>query len=241
MKPKYSTLTLIIIALVVAGCRSCSNVKDQLKSSIIELDTAILFRSNFVNCPNQEYHIPEALMFETAEFEALLAMDGVDKIRLYPAINTKGNPDDDSLTFIMVPVNGGDNTDNLSLLFEYAEPCPYNCNTPSIAPAQAPTEEVLQLNIPNNWCITAETINRVLAEAADKVGADHVYGIRFYRYNNANNIMDIEIKPTMTDGDGNITNIEGLSYKGITEICTDGQGCCDTHSSLYRPTAPGKR
>lgn len=233
MKPKYYTLTLIVIAFLLAGCRSCT--KSTLKTSIIDLETAIEFRNNFLFYPNENYHIPEALMFETEEFEALFNMNGINKIRLYPAINIQGTDYADTLTFIMVPVNENNNEDNFTgYLFEYAKPCPSNCSTPGIAPAEAPTEETLGLNIPKNWCVAKETMQDIIAKAEDKVGADNVYGIRFYWYNNAEGIMDLEIKPT-TEQDGLIVNIEGLSFKGVTEICMDGDGCCDTHSPLYQP------
>lgn len=234
IKPKYYTHTLVLLFLfLLVGCKSCGRLG--LEDSIITEEKAIEFRNNFLYCPNEEYHIPEALMFETEEFQALFAMQGIDKIRLYPAINTHNNPDDDTLTLIMVPVNASNNTDNFSgYLFEYAKPCPSNCTTPSAVPVQAPTEEVLGLNIPKNWCVARSVIKDVMTAAEQQVGEGNVYGIRFYWYNNDAGIMDLELKPTTKDRDGLVINIEGLSYKGVTEICVNGEGCCDTKSRLYQ-------
>lgn len=232
MKPKYFTLSLIILTLFIAGCSSRSN--HDLKDSIITEAEAVAFRDSFLLYPNENYHIAEALMFETEEFDSLFCMEGIDKIRLYPAINVRGDDDADTLTFVMVPVNAANNEDNFSgYLFEYAKPCPSNCSSPGAA--QAPTEQELRLTIPQSWCVSKETINQVFADAVSKVGAGNVYGIRFYWYNNNKGIMDLDLRPT-TSSDGLIVDIAGLSYKGVTQICNDGEGCCDPTSPMYQTT-----
>jgi hypothetical protein len=239
MKPKYLTHTLIILAvLVLAGCKSCR--RKGLEGSLIDLETAIELRQNYVFCLNDQYHIPQSLMFETKEFEALFSMEGIDKIRLYPAINTHDDEDADSLTYIMVPVNGASNCDDLSgYIFDFAQPCPYNCTTPAAVPIQAPTEEELELTIPKNWCVTKEVITDVLTKAEDIVGQGNVYGIRFHWYTNENGIMDLELRPTMEE-EGRIVNIDGLNFRGVTEICTGEGSCCDAYSPLHKPK-PKKR
>jgi hypothetical protein len=233
MKPKYLTHLMILAALFLTGCRGCRKPISSIDDSVISLETAIEFRSNFLHCPNENYHIPQALMYEIIEFDSLFAMSGINKLRLYPAINTHHDDAADTLTFIMVPVNEGDNTDNVSgYLFDYAQPCPSNCS-PSPAPSMAPTEKVLDLNIPQSWCITKKTIDGIIAEAESKVGPGNVYGIRFYWFTNVNGIMDLEIKPTELASDGQIRNIAELSFTDITEICNEASGCCDTNSPLF--------
>jgi hypothetical protein len=231
MKHTHSILTLFFAAILITACHC--NDKAKLKGSLIDLDTAIVFRNNFVNCPNELYHIPQAFMYETGEFNALFDMSGIDKIRLYPAINTHHDPADDSLTLILVPVNASNNTDNLTgCLFEFGELCPNDCGNKSAVPVLAPTQKALNLQIPTNWCIDQAVINEVITAGEAVVGAGRVYGIRFYWYNNQNGIMDLDLRPTTNTGEL-VTDIGDISFTGVTTICIQGEGCCDTESRLY--------
>jgi hypothetical protein len=231
MKRTNTILILFFSALLITACHC--NDRKKLKGSLIDLEMAIEFRNNFVNCPNQLYHIPQAFMYETGEFNALFGMSGIDKIRLYPAINTHNDPADDSLTLIMVPVNASDNTDNLTdYLFEFGELCPSDCGA-ATGPVPAPMQKVLNLQIPTNWCIDQSVIDEVITRGEAVVGEGNVYGIRFFWYNNQNNIMDLELRPTTVNGD-NIDNIPGVSASGVTKICIDNAGCCDPDSKLYK-------
>jgi hypothetical protein len=233
MKLTLQTLTLLLFSVLLFSCHC--NTGKRLKGSLIQIDSAIIFRNNYLYYPNSNYHIAQAYMFETAEFDALFhQMTAINKIRLYPAINTHYDILDDTLTLIMVPVNAGTGKDNLTnYIFEYAEMCPNNCNHNGYFPA--PTELALNLNIPKNWCVDRKVIENVITQGELVVGAGNVYGIRFYWYTNAKGIMDLELKPT-TVNNQNIENIGELSFKDVTQICTStGKGdCCDTQSRLYQ-------
>lgn len=238
MKLNYITYSLLIIGLIfLAGCGR-GGKKARLKSHIIPEPNAVAFRMDFLNYPNQDYHIPAAFMFDISTFnEFFQQMDGIGAIRFYPAINTHGNNEDDSLTLIMVPVNAGNQQDNFTgYLFEFAKSCPTFCNCSGSGSYTAPTEASLNYIIPTSWCITKQTIEDVIA-AGEQSGT--VDGIRFYTEKKSDGTM--ELAPIATRFNGTyFEDIGELPLPNATEPCIEGDGCCDPESILYHPTGKGK-
>jgi hypothetical protein len=242
IKSKYITHTLIIALFFLAGCGGCGNRgnhgdKSGFKSHLIDLDTAIAFRTNFLEYDSQNYHIPVAFMFKIGAFDSLFqAITGINALRLYPAINTHGDANDDSLTWVMVPVNASNQQDNFTgSIYEFANLCPSKCSCAGSGSNTAPTEDSLDYIIPTSWYITKTTIDQVITNGG---GTGHVDGIRFYTEKKADGTMDLILVATRDNG--SYFEDIGDRIKNAATTCRDGKGSCDTRSVLYHPTMRGK-